>query len=224
MLWSFVTFRFLLRLGEKVVHTKNRLFVHLELHRRCSCCLVSGSGVSCLGIDCTSVSKQRFVVKVIVLTVWISCLKASSIVKKSLIIGKILVGRLSLSKSHFFADISLFFSDLFFLFTSNLFEPFFSFNFSHTMVSKFFSFLNFLILIFIVLLLMNFLVLFSCLESGLSQIFFLLQILLIIDASLNFGSFLELQLWLSFCNVQGVYDVSKRLIYGVVLKRPPISC
>lgn len=189
---SFVTFNFLSWLREEIVHSEDGLFVHFELDRGGSLGFVFSACVGCLSVDSTAIGKERLIVKVVVFAVRVPGLESSSVVEQALIVHHFLIGWLSLPKSNFFTDISLFFLDLFLLLSSNFLHTFFSFDFPHSMISELLSLLSFLILISFFLL--NLLIFFSCFQSSFTKFFLFLQVLLVIDASLDFGSFLKLDL------------------------------
>ena len=198
--------------------------MHFKLNWSCSGGFVFSTCVSRLGIDCTAISKERFVIKIVFFTVGIASLETTCVVKETLVICELLVCRLSLSQGNFFADISFFLLDLFFPLSSDLLHSFLSFNLSHTMISELLSFLHFLILILIPFLFLYLFILFSSLKSSSPQIFFFLQILFIINTSLNFCSFLQLKLRLSLGYIERIDDVCKRLVNRVMLKGSTVGC
>jgi hypothetical protein len=107
-----------------------------------------------------------------------------------LIIHQILIGWLSLSKCNFLTNISFLFFNFFLFFSSDLFHSFLSFNLSHSVISEFLTLtqLLFLLLVFIDILLLNFFEFLSSLHSCSSQLFFLFDILFIVNTSLYFSS------------------------------------
>jgi hypothetical protein len=71
---SFITFLFFLRFGKEIIHAKYRFLMHFKLNWGCSDCLVLGSSVGSLSMNCTTISKQWLIIKVVTLTVRVSSL------------------------------------------------------------------------------------------------------------------------------------------------------
>lgn len=140
--------------------------MHFKLNRSSSGGFVFSTCVSRLSIDCTSISKERFVVKIILFTVRIASLETTCVVKETLVICELLVCWLSLSQGNFLTDISFFLLDLFLSLSPHLLHSFLSFDLSHTMISELLSFLHFLIRILIPFLFLYLFILFSSLKSG----------------------------------------------------------
>ena len=159
-----IFFVFLCRFTHQPLHAEHWLFVHFKLYWLRFFTFILPLWAQCLSMYCASICKQRLVIQVIILTVRVPCLQTCSIVEKSLVKQKFLIGRLSLSQSNFFADISLFLFDLLFPLCSNSFHSIFPFYFSLTMVPELLSlFVIFFLRFWNDFVLLNFFHLISCL-------------------------------------------------------------
>lgn len=176
--------------------------MHFKLNWSSPDSLILCSCVCGLGVDCTTISKERLIIEVVVLAVRIASFQSTSIIEQSLIVHQILIGRLSLSQGNFFTDISFLFFNLLLSFCTDFLHSLFSFDFPHAMISKFLSLAKLLIFVFIIFVFLNsFHVLFR-LHRQSSHLLLFLQILLVIHTSLNLCSFLKLKLRLTLCNVE----------------------
>lgn len=136
--------------------------MHFKLNWVCSCCLLLRSCIGSLSMNCTSVSKQRFIIEIIALAVRITSIQSSSIIKKPLIIHNILISRLGLPQSYLLTYISLLFFYLLLSLCSNFFHSFLSLNFLHSMSSEFLSLIHLLLFILIIIIIfLNLLILLS---------------------------------------------------------------
>ena len=136
-----------------------------------------------------------------------------------------MVGGLCLAESNLLTDVSFLLLDLLLALISHLLHPLLTLDLSHPVVPEIFPLLKSLVLILLlIVILLNLLEIIPRLKSCPPQLLFLLEVLLVIHASLYLGPLLKLYLGLPLGHIQRIDDISKLLIDGVMLQRSSVSC
>jgi hypothetical protein len=164
--------------------------------------LVLRSTVACLGVPYASISKEKFIVEIILLIIRIVSFQPCRVIRESLVVHHFLFGGLCLSERHFFTDIHFFLLYLFFPFPAYFFNASFALDFPHSVVDELPAFLclsGFVPFFLIPLILFVF---FPRFKGGLSESFFLFLVLFVVHTPLYFGFFFQFYLGLSLRNVE----------------------